>query len=120
MTHSTIIGVFDEAAAAERAIEALHQAGISSDQIRYSGSIPSESVLERIKSLFTRHDAASSMLINELMALGVPEEEAKYVAREYQAGHPIVAVGTEEREQEILDILQSQAGYRYGLAFPST
>jgi hypothetical protein len=119
MTHSTIIGVFDEAAAAQRAIEALQQAGVSSDQIRYSGSIPSESVLERIKSMFTRHDAAASTLINELMALGVAEEKAKDVARDYQAGHPIVAVGTGGGVQEILDILQSQPGYRYGIAFPS-
>ena len=63
---------------------------------------------------------ASSTLINELMALGVAEDEAKYVTGEYQAGHPIVAVRTEEHEQEIMDILQSQAGYRYGIAFPST
>ena len=120
MTHSTIIGVFDEAAAAQRAIEALQQAGLRSDPFRSSSDIPSESVLERIKSVFTRHDAASRTLINELMALGVAEDEAKDVAREYQAGHPIVAVRTEARGQEIMDIFQSQAGYGYGIAGPST
>jgi hypothetical protein len=61
---------------------------------------------------------ASSTLINELMALGVAEDEAKYVTGEYQAGYPIVAVRTEEHEQEIMDILQSQAGYKVRHSIP--
>ncbi len=46
-----------------------------------------------------------------LVSMDVPEEEARYYEREFQAGRPIVAVKADGRYQEALAILRRGGAY---------
>src|SRR5690349_11731122 len=89
VARSTLIGVFSDIASAENAIEALHSAGFSGDQIRYSGHAGTGgSFWENVKSLFTGTAGnTSENVVNDLMGLGLPQEEASYYAIQHQNGH---------------------------------
>ncbi len=121
IARSTMIGVFDSEASAENAIDALHNAGFSDDQLRYSGHVQARGgFLEGIKSLFTggATGSHSERVVNDLMDLGLPQEEASYYAVQHQNGHPIVAVKANDRMQEATQILQNNGGssYRAGVS----
>lgn len=117
---STIIGVFDSEAAAENAIDALHNVGFNDNQLRYSvHARASGGFLEGIKNLFTGSATGNSAesVVNDLMDLGLPQEEASYYAVQHQNGHPIVAVKADDRMQEATQILQNNgaSSYRAGV-----
>ena len=107
------IGVFSERALAERAIEALNNAGFSNDQISYSGTTGNGGFLAGLKSLFTGEDESATNIVHDLSNIGVPQDQANYYADEHRAGHPVVAVSAPGREQEALSILRSIGGYDY-------
>ena len=89
---SPIIGVFDNRDMAERAIDALHNAGFTNDQLSYSGNSAGGGFLAGLKSLFTGNDEDSSHVGNDLVNIGVPQDQASFYANEHAAGHPVVAV----------------------------
>jgi hypothetical protein len=116
--NTPIVSIFNERGNAERAIEDLYNAGIPSDQISYSrGSMSTNSsggFLESIKHLFTvGHDRTSVDVLNDLNNMGIPQEEAKYYAQQYDAGRTIVTVQQETMNQNALTILRSNGGYDY-------
>jgi len=114
---STVVGVFKSRAQAERAVEALQRAGFSDEQIMFAGhggstgSTESGSILDQLKSLFAGHDTASGSVVNDLISMGVPAEDADYYQGEYEAGRSIVIVTTNGPRQEPIDILASCGGY---------
>src|SRR5437763_11335319 len=86
-----VIGVFDDRSQAERAVDELLQVGFRNDQIRYSGhGAATGGMLETLKSLFTGQDSGS--VYNDLVALGVPDNDASSYQQEFEAGRSIVAV----------------------------
>src|ERR1051326_342051 len=110
----TIVGVFTDTAPAENAIEALHSAGFSNDQIRYSGHAGmGGGFWENMKSLFTGADETSGDVVNDLRSIGLTQDEASYYAQQHKAGHPIVAVNAADRAQDAAQILQTNGGYSY-------
>ena len=110
---STVVGVFKSRAQAERAVEALQQTGFSDEQIMFAGHGPSSTVgiLDQLKSLFAGQNTPTGSVVNDLISLGVPAEDADYYQHEYEAGHSIVIVTTKGPRQEAIDILASCGGY---------
>lgn len=108
---ATIVGIFTDDAQAERAIEGLRQAGFSDDQITYSGhGASSGGFLAGLKSFFTGNDYSTGGAYNDLVGMGMPEEDARVYAREYDAGRSIVAV-TGGRAQEASALMSQYGGY---------
>jgi len=108
-----IIGVFENSDLAERAIQALQNAGFTDDQMTYSGNSAGSGFFAGLKSLFTGEDEASPNVVNDLVNVGVPQDQATYYAQEHTAGHPVVTVRADGREQEATNILRSVGGYDY-------
>lgn len=113
-TARTIVGVFTNTTSAENALETLHNAGFSNDQLTYSGhGRMGGGFWENVKSMFAGTETTSDSVVNDLMNQGLTQDEATYYAREHEAGHPIVAVSSDDRAQEAAQILQSNSGYSY-------
>ncbi len=112
-TQQIVVGVFDDRAQAERAVDELQQAGFSNDQIRYSGhGASSGGILETLKSLFTRHE--TGRVYDDLVGMGMQQDDATYYQREFEAGRSIVSVQAGDRAQEVTDILARYGGYGAG------
>jgi uncharacterized protein (TIGR02271 family) len=112
-TQLIVIGVFDDHDQAEQAVNELLQAGFSNDQIRYSGhGSSSGGILATLKSLFTGQETGG--IYDDLVGLGVRQDDANAYQREYEAGHSIVAVQTPDRTQEATDIMTRNGGYGAG------
>ncbi|GHO88707.1 general stress protein [Dictyobacter formicarum] len=107
----TVVGVFRDRALVEQAIEALYQAGFSQDQIRYSVPGHSGGFLDDLKSLFTGSNSGSGDLANDLTAMGLSSEQARYYANEYDNGNIVLAVHALDREQEALGIFHQFGAY---------
>jgi len=114
----TVVGVFDERAGAENAIEDLQNAGFSSDQIHYSGSDEEHrekrttAFWQGITRLFTHgkatpHDA----LAEQLRDLGFSDDEIDRYENQHHIGHLIVAVKADGREEEALAILRTNGAH---------
>jgi len=114
-----VVAVFDERAQAEQAVNALQNAGINPEQIRFAGQGSSSGgILDKIKSVFTGQETGT--IYNDLVDLGVPQDDASYYQREYEVGHSIVAVPAAGRMQEVTDILARYGGYGANRRFAQT
>lgn len=117
MRSSTLVGVFDERAQAERAIEQLHNAGVPDDQITYSGGMAGtgSGFIASIKSFFTGNDVSTNAnsLFNDLTSMGLSQDEAQFYADQYQAGRAIVAVNAGDQWQNAQTILTSNGAFNY-------
>ena len=114
-----VVGVFDDRAQAERAVDELLQAGFSNDQIRYSGhGTSSGGMLDTLKSLFTGHETGG--VYDDLVGMGVQQNDATYYQREFEAGRSIVSVQAGDRTQEATDILAQYGGYGAGSSTDQT
>ncbi len=84
-----VADVFRHEAQAKHALEALRQAGFSYDQIGIA---------------MQGHEGID--LLSDLVNLGVPHEQASYYAQEVKAGHTVVSVRPDGREQEAHEIMR--------------
>lgn len=80
----TIVGVFDNRADAQRALNELRLAGFRDEQIGFA----------------VRPDG-----------LGLPREKAEIYAREFSAGRTLLTIHAGERYDEAANILQRYGGY---------
>ena len=87
-TRSTIAGVFANGTEAEQVVHELQRANFTDDQIRISV-----------------HKGEGNIL-DGLIGMGFPPNEAHFYDQEYRAGRTIVAVKTADRLQEAADILR--------------
>ena len=55
--------------------------------------------------------AATGGILGALTNMGVPEEEARYYQKEVEAGHVLVTVKTDQRQQEVMNILRQYGAY---------
>lgn len=96
---TTIVGVFRDTPMAELAIESLKDTGFTDDEIFYSGVTEHGDFFEALMRWSTgEKPVAESDVVKKLEGIGLSEDEADYYAREYAAGHPIVAVRAPGRE----------------------
>src|SRR5579883_1049339 len=114
---STIVAAFRDRWTAERAMEALYDAGFSLEQIQYV--VPGTgSFFEELQSFFTGTSTSHSDLAGSLGEMGLADEEARYYASEYEQGSTILVVMTAGREQEALNILGRSGAYNARTASP--
>ncbi len=93
--HSSIVAdVFRYEAQAKHALEALRQAGFGYDQIGVA---------------MQGHEGID--LLSDLQNLGVPHDQASYYAEEVKAGHTVVSVRPDGREQEAHEIMRRSGAY---------
>src|SRR2546430_4199679 len=105
-----VAAVCDDRAQAEQAVNALQNAGFSDDQIRFAGHGASTGgILDSLKSLFTGQQTGS--VYDDLVSMGVPQDDASYFQREYEAGRSIVTVLAGGRMQEATALLARYGGY---------
>jgi len=95
-----IIGAFRTEREAKFAIDALKNAGFAQDQIGFA---------------LREGGAVTHSLLNDFMNLGIPQDEASYYDDEFKAGHPVVSVRADGRDQEVMDILRSNGAYTYNM-----
>jgi len=113
MRRTTVVGVFSDRNMAEHAVDELKDSGFSNDEIRYSGATAGGSFIDNLKSWFSGEEPASQGdVAADLKNIGLPEDEAGYYAREYAAGHPIVAVRSPGREAEAMAVLRSNGSFQ--------
>jgi len=111
-----IVGVFDDRALAEKAIEELYNSGVSGDRISYSGrEHASNNIVSNLKNLFggAAESHKSSEIVKDLTNLGLSQDEAQYYAQEYEAGHTIVAVQPSEQVDNTMTILRSNGAHDF-------
>lgn len=90
---SVVVGVFQDTSQAQQAVHELQRAGFSDDEIRFS-----------------LHKGGLGIL-DGLMGLGFPHNEARFYNDEFTAGHTVVTVKAKDRQQEASDILQFNGAY---------
>ncbi len=125
LTGRTVIGVFDEAGNADRAIDALQAAGFNSADIHHSGRGATSTTgtndgggfFAGLKNFFTGDDTATSTtgghVADDLTSMGVSKDEAQYYDNEYNNGRTIVSVNAGGRAEEAKTILDSNGAYNY-------
>lgn len=91
---SLVVAAFPNQGTANTAIDALLEAGFTSEQIRYS-----------------EHGAAGGGILNHLISLGVPSQIAQPYEQEFETGHTIVTVKTADRQQEAGYLMEHNGGY---------
>lgn len=90
---SFVIAVFQDNNQAQQAIKDLLDAGFSRDQIRYS----------------VRQGGGG--IADDLVNMGLPQQEASYYDNEFQQGRTVVTVNTRDRQQQAYDLLMRDGGY---------
>ncbi len=112
-----VVGVFRDHARAAQAIDELHSAGFRDNKIRVGKVTTASGLLDRLEGRLTGSEAESRILPDELMGKGMPQEEAYYYQQEFEAGHSIVVVASDGRQQEARAILQRHGAY--GVSTPA-
>lgn len=88
-----VVSVFKDEGQAQQAVNDLLNAGFKNDQIHYSVN------------------RGGGGIADDLVNLGVPQQEASFYDNEFQAGHTVVTVNTRDRQQQAYDILTGDGGY---------
>ena len=109
--HSTVIGVFRDHTRATQAIDELHHAGFRDDKIRVRQEATASGLLDPLASQLTEYEAEGRTLPDELMDKGIPQDEAYYYQQEFEAGHSVVTVESNDHAQEVRAILQRYGAY---------
>jgi hypothetical protein len=122
----TVVGVFDDPAQAELAVDALQDACFSLEQISLSshdsesqaGEHHKSGFLEALKQLFvgkdtSETDGAPSNIESDLTSMGLSEEAARYYEEQYNLGKSVIAVRAEDRVEEALGILRIHGGHDF-------
>ncbi|HLI05818.1 MAG TPA: hypothetical protein VKV40_04550 [Ktedonobacteraceae bacterium] len=107
---STVIGVFTNRDQANRVIDALRQAGFGYDRIRLVER-GSGNFLDTLKSLFTGQETTTSNNANDLMKMGMPEQDAHYYQRELDAGNVIVILNAGEQPEQAFSIMRQNGAF---------
>jgi uncharacterized protein (TIGR02271 family) len=107
-----VVGVFQDRAKAEQAINELLQAGFQHHQIHFAGrEAPTGGMLEKIKSLFTGQDVSAGGIYDDLVGMGVPPDAAHYYQSEFEEGRNKVVVQENGSMKEVTNVLVRQGGY---------
>jgi uncharacterized protein (TIGR02271 family) len=92
---SHVMSVFNDNSQAQQAMDELQRTGFRADQIRYSVRKSGTGIQDSLENL------------------GLPEQEAAFYNREFEAGNTVVMVNTSDRQQEAYDILSRNSGYDF-------
>jgi hypothetical protein len=114
---SLAIATFDSTNDAEQAVEALHDAGFTTDQVRYSKQFTRDDFLESIKDMLVfpdeRQDESENDIRTMVENMGLSQEEVQYYSDAFARGRAVVVVRTDGRDQEAERILKDNRGTGY-------
>jgi hypothetical protein len=114
---SLAFATFDQSEQAEEAVEALHDKGFTSDQIRYSKQFTRENFLKSIKDLLVfpdeRQDESEDDILTMVQNMGIGPDEIRYYTDAYSDGKFVVVVRPDGRDQEVEGILRDNHGSGY-------
>ncbi len=114
---SLAFATFAQTDQAEQAVEALHDAGFTSDQIRYSKQFTNENFLGSIKDLLIfpdeRQDESEDDILTMLQNMGISQEEIQYYTDAYANGSFVVVVRPDGRNVQVETILRDNNGSGY-------
>ena len=98
--HAIIVGVFKKEIQAKSAIDVFRDAGFGNDQISY---------------IMLNSEERSHSVLDNLVNLGLSEEEVSYYKSELEAGRSIVVIRHDGRRSETLAILllNDARNYKY-------
>ena len=106
---STLVGVFTNRDQADSAIDELRRAGISYNHIRLAER-GTGSFLDNLKSLFTGQETTANSA-DDLMRMGMPEQDAHYYQSQLDAGRVIVIVSAGGHLELALNFLRQSGAY---------
>jgi hypothetical protein len=101
------IGSFEEYAQGERALAELQRLGFRGNQV---GLAMDDGVLIEQEDVLAAADVADRGLFTVLVEMGVPEAEARYYEREFEARCTIVTAKAPGRAQEAAAVLHRHGG----------
>ncbi len=107
---STVLGVFADRDRANQAIDDLRHAGFSYNEIRLVER-GAGNFLDNLKSLFTGRETVSTNAPDDLMKLGVPEQDAHYYQSQLDGGRAIVIVNADGQPELALNFLRQRGAY---------
>ncbi len=107
---TTVLAVFADRDRADKAIDDLRHANFGYNQIRLAER-GAGSFLDSFKSLFTGQETVSANTPDDLMKLGVPEQDARYYQSQLDAGRAIVIVNAPGRLEDALTTLHQSGAY---------
>ena len=114
---SLAFATFDQTEHAEQAIEALHDAGFASDQIRYSRQFTKEDFLGSIKDLLVfpdeRQDESEDDILTMVQNMGISPEELQYYSDAYANGSMVIVVRPDGQDAQVEAILRDNHGAGY-------
>jgi uncharacterized protein (TIGR02271 family) len=99
-----VLGVFQREADVKGALKALEDAGFAKDQVGLA---------------LRKEGIVTPSLLHDLVKWGIPEDRSMYYESEYEAGHPVLSVRADGREQEVTRILQQYGAYDQGTHPPA-
>ena len=117
-TNATLaFATFDRAEQAEQAVEALHDAGFTSDQIRYSKQFTRDDFLQSIKYLLVfpdeRQDESKDDVLTMVQNMGIGPDEIRYYTDAFTDGRFVVVVRPDGQNQKVEGILRDNHGSGY-------
>jgi hypothetical protein len=98
-----IVGVFEQAEEARQVLDELRKIGFGHNDLGLA---------------LREGGAPTNNLIQDLMQLGLPHEQAEFYYREMQAGKAVASVRTDTRAPEVRNLLQRSGAYDYVSAQP--
>lgn len=114
---SLAFATFSQTDQAEQAVEALHDAGFTTDQVRYSKQFTNKDFLTSIKDLLIfpdeRQDESEDDILTMLQNMGISQEEIQHYSDAYANGSFVVIVRPDGRNQQVETILRDNNGSGY-------
>ncbi len=114
---SLAFATFDTTEHAEQTIEALHDAGFASDQIRYSKQFTREDLLGSIKDLLVfpdeRQDESKDDILTMVQNMSIGEAEFQYYNDAFINGKPVIVARPDGQNQLVESIFRDNHGSGY-------
>ncbi len=111
MPYATVVGVFRNPAAAEKAIDALAEIGFERTKMRCLLAQDGSSLLDDLKSFVTGASPEEERLVRKLTDMGLTDEEATYFSEEYAQGSAILAIKTQGDEAMAVNVLHQYGAH---------
>jgi hypothetical protein len=116
---TTLVGIFEDRLAAERAVDELERNNFKSDQVGYAirgtGDPAQRGMISDAEGTKDARGAIAGTAVGgifgALTGLGISEDEARQLEHEFKSGRAIVAVKAGPRAAEAAEIMRRHGGY---------
>ncbi len=109
-TFSTVIGVFADNDQANRAIDELRQAKFSYGRIRIVER-GTGTFRDTLRGMFTGQASMASNTADDLIKMGMPEQDAHYYQHELDTGGVMVIMNADDRPEQAFGIMRQGGAF---------